>query len=103
MARLIDILSANETVDAHNVRAWSGVAVDEGVGLITIVEVSDASGRTLARFEEFLDAAVHRNDHSWQRDDAAAVRQLQERAMERARAAIAMGDLESLNGHRFDV
>jgi hypothetical protein len=100
---VIDLVTANETFDGHGLRAWSGVAVDEGVGLICIVEVSDAVGRPLARFEEFLDAAVHRNTPTWPREDAAAARQLQEQALTRARTAIAAGTLASLNGHRFDV
>jgi hypothetical protein len=100
---MIDLVTANETLDGHPLRAWSGIAVDEGVGLITIVEVSDADGRTLARFEEFLDARTRNPRATWPRDDTEAARTLQSRALDRARAAIAAGTLAALNGHRFEV
>ena len=99
---MIDLVTANLTLDRHHLRAWSGIAVDEGVGLICIVEVSDAAGRPVARFEEFLDASNHRTNPAWPRDDTEAARQLQERALDRARAAIAANTLPTLNGHRFD-
>ena len=100
---MIDLVTANETCDAYRLRAWTGVAVDEGVGLIAIVEVSDATGRPLARFEEFLDTSVRNLDSAWPRDDTAAARRLQSRALDRARAAVASDTLPTLNGHRFEV
>jgi hypothetical protein len=100
---MIDLVTANVTLDRHHLRAWSGVAVDEGVGLICIVEVSDNTGRPLARFEEFLDAAAQRTNPAWPRDDTEAARQLQEHALDRARAAIAANTLPTLNGHRVEV
>jgi hypothetical protein len=100
---VIDLIAANETVGGRHLRAWTGVAVDEGVGIISIVEVSDAHGRPLCRFEEFLDAAIQQRGDTWPRNDAAAAQQLQDRALERARAATLDGDLIRLNGHRFDV
>jgi hypothetical protein len=100
---VIDLITANETLSGHHVRAWTGVAVDEGVGLISIVEVSDDRGRPVCRFEEFLDAVIQRRDPTWPRSDGAAARLLQARALERARAAILVAGLSSLNGHRFDV
>ena len=48
---MIDLISANETAGVHHIRAWTGVATDEGVGLFCLVEVSDASGRQVCRFE----------------------------------------------------
>lgn len=99
---MIDLVTANETLDGHHLRAWSGTAVDEGVGLICIVEVSDAAGRPLARFEEFVDATIHRTNATWARSDTEASRQLMQRALDRARTAIVAGTLAALNGHRFD-
>jgi len=100
---MIDLLSAGERFGDFQLRAWSGTAVDEGVGLIAIVEISDAAGRLLARFEEFLDATVHRSDPTWPRDDTAAARRLLEKAMDKARSEIAGDSLSTLNGHRFEV
>jgi hypothetical protein len=100
---MIDLVTANETLDGHRLRAWSGVAVDEGVGLIAIVEVSGADGRALARFEEFLDARRRNRDVAWPRDDRDAARELQSRALDRAKAAIVAGTLAALNGHRFEA
>ena len=39
----------------------------------------------------------------WLRDDTAAARQLQYRALDRARFAITANALATLNGHRFEV
>ncbi len=100
---MIDLVTASETIEGHTLRVWSGLAVDEGVGLIALIEVSDAAGRPVARFEEFLDAAIHHADPAWPRDDTAAAGQLQECALRRARAAIATATLPTLNGHRFEA
>jgi hypothetical protein len=100
---VIELFTAQEAFGGHQLRCWSGIAVDEGVGLIAIVEVSDAAGRPLARFEEFLDAFVRNLDPAWPRDDSAAAGRLQSRALDRARAAIAADTLPTLNGHRFEA
>ena len=99
---MIDLLTAQETFGGHQLRCWSGIAVDEGVGLIAILEISDAAGRPLARFEEFLDASVRNLDSAWPPDDTEAARRLQSRALDRAHAAITAGQLDKLNGHRFE-
>lgn len=99
---MIDVVSASETLDGYQIRAWTGIATDEGVGLLAIVEVSDASGRPLCRFEEFLDASRQRTSVSWSRKDGEAAVQLQEMALERARGAVLTGSLHELHGHRFE-
>jgi hypothetical protein len=100
---MIDLVTANETLDGYHLRAWTGIAVDEGVGLIALVEVSDATGRPVCRFEEFLEASLRNLDPGWLRDDTAAARQLQYRALDRALAAVTANTLATLNGHRFEV
>ena len=77
--------------------------MDEGVGLIALIEVSDGAGRPVCRFEEFLDASVRRADPVWPRDDTEAASRLQDHALQRAKAAIGTADMDKLNGHRFDV
>ena len=99
---MITLLRANETVSAYTIRAWTGPATDEGVGLIALLEVSDPTGRPVCRFEEFLDDAIQRTT-DWPRDEHEASLLLQERAIDRARLAVAEGTLGSLNGHRFDL
>ena len=100
---MITLLRAQETASGHTIRAWTGPATDEGVGLIAMLEVSDAAGRPVCRFEEFLEAAVQRTDPSWPRDDDEAARVLQERAVDRARVAVLGGTLFALHGHRYDI
>jgi hypothetical protein len=100
---VITLHRAHETVSGHTIRAWTGPATDEGVGLIAMLEVSDSTGRPVCRFEEFLDAAILRTDASWPRDDDEASRVLQERAVDRARVAVLGGTLSALHGHRYDV
>jgi len=100
---VIDLITANETLSGHHLRAWTGVAVDEGVGLLSIVEVSDGRNRPLCRFEEFLDASIQHKDAAWPHDDTAAARRLQDRALDRARSAVLANTLATLNGHRFDL
>ena len=102
MRLMIDLITANETLDGYRVRAWTGVAVDEGIGLISIVEVTDSAGRAVCLFEEFLDASVRNLDPAWPPDDTEAARRLQSRALDRAHAAITAGQLDKLNGHRFE-
>ena len=103
MFTVIDLINANESLSGRHLRAWTGVAVDEGVGLICIIEVSDERGRQLCRFEEFLHAAIQQKSAAWPRADDAAAQQLQDRALERARTAVIANTLAQLNGHRFDV
>src|SRR5688572_28168341 len=74
---LITLLRAHETVSGYTIRAWTGPATDEGVGIIALLEVSDASGRPVCRFEEFLDAAVQRTT-DWPRDEHEASLLLQQ-------------------------
>ena len=100
---MIDLVSASETVDGHHIRAWTGVATDEGVGLICLVEVSDAAGRQLCRFEEFLPASTQQQDAAWSGADREVALRLQQRALNRARTALTAGTLPSLHGHRFEV
>jgi hypothetical protein len=100
---MIDLLRGSEHVLGYHVRAWTGVATDEGVGLISTVEVSDERGVPVCRFEEFLDASLQRTSDAWPLDNEAASRLLQERAMERARGAVLGGGLREVHGHRFDI
>ena len=81
-------MRASETVSGYTIRAWTGVATDEGVGLISMVEVCDARGLPVCRFEEFLADSVRRTDPSWPREQDAAAKALQRRAIERAREAV---------------
>jgi hypothetical protein len=99
---MITLLRANETVAGYTIRAWTGPATDEGVGLIAMLEVADPGGRPVCRFEEYLDASVQRA-RQWPRDEHEAIILLQERALDRARLALNEGTLPSLNGHRFDI
>jgi hypothetical protein len=100
---LLDLLRASETISGYTVRAWTGVATDEGVGLISMVEVMDGRGVPVCRFEEFLADSVRRADHVWPREQDDAVRALQERALERARSAVLGGTLQDAHGHRYDI
>jgi hypothetical protein len=100
---LIDLLTATESASGYTARAWTGVATDEGVGLICMVEVSDARGVPVCRFEEFLSESVWRSDGLWpagQRDAATA---LQRHALGRAGEAVFQGALQELHGHRYDL
>ena len=98
---MITLLLAHETVSGYTIRAWTGPATDEGVGLIAMLEVSDAVGRPVCRFEEFLDAFIQHK--AWPHDDHEACRLLQERAVDRARVAVLGETLGALHGHRYDV
>ena len=100
---MIDLISTGETVAGHHVRAWTGVATDEGVGLICLVEVSDPAGRQLCRFEEFLPATTQQHNPAWSGPDREVAHRLQNRALDRARTAIAANSLPHLHGHRFEV
>lgn len=100
---MIDVVTASETCAGRQIRAWTGIATDEGVGLLAIVEVSDAGGAPVCRFEEFLPAAAQQKGASWSRSDKEAAIRLQERAVERAREAVLAGTLAELHGHRFDI
>ena len=100
---MIDRLRASEAVAGHTVRAWTGVATDEGVGLISMVEVMDGRGVPVCRFEEFLADPVRRSDPTWPRDEGAALEALQARALERARNAVLGSSLHELHGHRHDI
>jgi hypothetical protein len=100
---VITLLRGHDTVSGYSVRAWTGPATDEGIGLISMVEVSDGRGRPVCRFEVFLDETVRHRDGAWPRDDEAACRRLEENAIERARAAVLSESLRELHGHRFDI
>ena len=100
---LIDRLRTSETIGAFTVRAWTGVATDEGVGLISMVEVMDERGVPVCRFEEFLADSVRRADATWPREQDAALEALQARALKRARAAVLGGTLHDAHGHRYDI
>jgi len=100
---MLDLLHASETVSGHTIRAWTGVATDEGVGLIALVEVSDDRGVPVCRFEDFLSEVDWRGNPDWPSGRDAAAAALQERAIGRARLAVLAGSLHDLHGHRFDV
>ena len=100
---MLDLLRASETLSGYTIRAWTGVATDEGVGLIAMVEVMDERGVPVCRFEEFLADSVRRADPSWPRGEAEATRALQERAIGRARSAVLGAAMGELHGHRFDI
>ncbi len=85
---MLDLLQASETVSGYTIRAWTGIATDEGVGLISMVEVDDARGVPVCRFEEFVADSVRRSDPSWPREQDAAAKALQDQALERARNAV---------------
>ncbi len=96
-------MQTSETINGYTIRVWTGVATDEGVGLIATVEVSDDRGVPVCRFEEFVADSVRRVDPSWPREREAATGVLQERAMERARQAVLSETLSAAHGHRYDV
>ena len=95
---MLDRLRASEAIAGYTVRAWTGVATDEGVGLISMVEVMDGRGVPVCRFEEFRIA-----DMAWPREQDGALEALQEWALERARSAVLGGTLSELHGHRYDI
>ncbi|HEX5368517.1 MAG TPA: hypothetical protein VFY10_03800 [Dehalococcoidia bacterium] len=99
---MLDMLSSQESAGAYSLRAWTGVATDEGVGLISMVEVADERGLPMCRFEVFAGASVLRGQ-SWPRDEGEALRRLQHEALDRARDAALAGRLAELHGHRFDL
>ena len=100
---MLDLIRASETVSGYTIHAWTGVATDEGVGLISMVEVMDERGVPVCRFEEFLSDSVRRIDATWPRDQDAALEALQELALERARSAVVRGALQDAHGHRYDI
>ena len=100
---MLDLIRASETVSGYTVRAWTGVATDEGVGLISMVEVMDERGVPVCRFEEFLGDSVRRQDASWPREQDEAARALQDQAIERAQSAVLGGTLQDAHGHRYDI
>jgi hypothetical protein len=100
---MLDLLHSSESVSSYTVRAWTGVATDEGVGLIVLVEVMDGCGVPVCRFEEFLADVVRVTDPRWPGTQAEAAAALQERALERARAAVLDRKLRDVDGHRFDI
>ena len=99
---MLDLLTAHDSAGVYTLRAWTGVATDEGVGLIALVEVSDSRGAPVCRFEVFVDASILRNG-VWPSDEAEAARRLQSEALERARNAVLSDTLHELHGHRFDL
>ena len=99
---MLDLLTAHATASEYSLRAWTGPATDEGVGLISLVEVSDARGAPVCRFEVFIDAARLRGG-AWPREETEQARRLQDEAMERAAQAAVAGTLHELHGHRFDL
>ncbi len=99
---MIDLLTGHDRAGAYTLRAWTGIATDEGVGLITMAEVSDSRGTPVCRFELFVDASILRGE-TWPRNEADAARRLQNEALERARSAVLSETLHDLHGHRFDL
>ncbi len=99
---MLDLMTTNDTVGAYSLRAWTGVATDEGVGLISMVEVADGRGTPVCRFEVFVDASILRRK-AWPADETEAARRLQNQALERARNAALAETLHELHGHRFDL
>ncbi|HWC28753.1 MAG TPA: hypothetical protein VG845_01615 [Dehalococcoidia bacterium] len=100
---MIDLSSATEVCDGYQVRAWSGVATDEGVGMICLVEVSSGRGRVSCRFEAMLAASVQRGNPDWSGPDAEVAVRLQDNALARAREAILGNGLADLHGRRLDI
>jgi hypothetical protein len=100
---LLDLQHASETVFGYTIRAWSGIATDEGVGLIVLVEVSNSRGLPVCRFEEFLADSVRLRDRRWPPGQQKALVMLQQQAIERACDAVLAGTLPAINGHRYDV
>jgi hypothetical protein len=100
---LLDRLRATETVSTYTLRAWTGVATDEGIGLITMIEVCDERGVPVCSFQEFLADSVRREDGAWPRAQDKAASALQGRALDRARSAVLAGTLQTLHGHRYDI
>jgi hypothetical protein len=100
---VIDLINVSETLDGYHIRAWTGVATDEGVGLICLVEVSNAAGRVLCRFEELLHASTQQRNAAWSGLDREVARRLQDHALERARHAVTAATLPDLHGHRYEV
>ena len=100
---MLDRLRASEAIAGYTVRAWTGVATDEGVGLISMVEVMDGRGVPVCRFEAFLGDSVRIADMAWPREQDGALEALQEWALERARSAVLGGTLSELHGHRYDI
>jgi hypothetical protein len=88
---------------SNTVRAWTGVATDEGVGLISMIEVMDGRGIPVCRFEEFIADSTRRKDAAWPRDQNDALEALQARALGRARVAVIGGTLGEVHGHRYDI
>ena len=100
---MIDLVTVSETFDAHRIRAWSGVATDEGVGLICLVEVADRAGHLVCRFEVLLTEAARFRDPAWSGPDRDVCQRLLDHALERARAAVASSSLPNLHGRRLEV
>jgi hypothetical protein len=100
---VLDLLHTAEALNGYTIRVWTGMATDEGVGLIATVEVSDGRGVPVCRFEEFVADAVRRSDASWPQDREAAAKTLEGKALARARHAVLANELRDAHGHRFDV
>jgi hypothetical protein len=100
---MIDLVTASETFDAHLIRGWAGVATDEGVGLICLVEVTDRAGRLVCRFEVLLPATTQWSDAAWSGRDVEVAKRLLGNGIGRAREAIAAAKLADLHGRRFEV
>jgi hypothetical protein len=100
---VIDLLHHTEPILDHTIRAWTGPATDEGIGIITLIEVSDSRGLPVCRFEVFLADSVRRLDTRWPLGTQAALEALQTHAIERARHAVLAATLPDLNGHRYDL
>ena len=100
---MLDRIRASEALAGYTVRAWTGEATDEGVGLISMVEVMDGRGVPVCRFEEFLADSVRLQDARWPREQRAALEALQEGALQRARNAILGATLSEVHGHRYDL
>lgn len=100
---MLDLLRAAETVNGYTIRVWTGLATDEGVGLIALAEIMDGRGVPVCRFEEFIADVARRREASWPRSQDASLEMLQERALERARVAVLGDSLREAHGHRFDI
>jgi hypothetical protein len=99
---MIDLVSATVTFDSHTVRGWAGVATDEGVGLIGLVEVSNAA-RLVCRFEALLPEAARRRHPAWSGPDRDVCQRLLDHIFDQARAAVAAGSLAGLHGRRVEI
>jgi hypothetical protein len=100
---MIDLVTTSETSGAYRIRAWAGVATDEGVGLICLVEITDPAGRLVCRFETLLPDTVRLRNPAWPGPDRDVCQLLLDYTLERAHAAVSSSSLPHLHGRRLEI